>query len=301
MALVFAVMGYLPSYLSGIEYRGGSPREWVRRGLLQRIAARRVGFKYALDSKTSTEELSSLRQAIFVIVPHGQASLGHFLFGAGDVHGFWSQVCPGLERRGLGAGALFKIPLVREYSLALGVVDAGKASARRSLAKGYSITVVPGGVMSQALTVYGEAGMYIRSRKGFCKLALEYGCDIVPVYVFGETLLYRDIPWMKPLAKWLAKKFWIGAPGVIGDKLVLPMRPEHGLVAVVGKPIQVKRLGSIGRPQVEALHKQFLTSLEALFESNKDQYGYGGKRLYDFSEEDKNRPQTDAKSKTMDK
>eukprot|EP00466_Bigelowiella_natans_P017099 jgi/Bigna1/146399/aug1.114_g21107 len=55
-----------------------------------------------------------------------------------------------------------------------------------------SLTVVPGGVMGQAYTRYGEAGMYVKKRKGFCKLALEHGCDIIPVYIFGKLHIGRE-------------------------------------------------------------------------------------------------------------
>ena len=50
----------------------------------------------------------------------------------------------------------------------------------------------PGGEKEQIITVKGRHRLYLLKRKGFCKIALESGASLVPIYVFGETELYVE-------------------------------------------------------------------------------------------------------------
>ena len=45
------------------------------------------------------------------------------------------------------------------------------------------------------LTKYKHNRVFMRSIKGFIKLAVEFGIDIIPYYGFGETDLYRHGMW----------------------------------------------------------------------------------------------------------
>jgi hypothetical protein len=50
--------------------------------------------------------------------------------------------------------------------------------------------VLVGGEHEQMTAKPGRHEIFIKKRKGFIKLALEYGVPIVPAYAFGETDLY---------------------------------------------------------------------------------------------------------------
>lgn len=72
----------------------------------------------------------------------------------------------------------------------LGCVDAGSKTAHHNLKKGRSILIFIGGEREQLLTTPGEHTIFLSNRKGFIKLALEYGTPLVPM-----------VSWVNPAAK----------------------------------------------------------------------------------------------------
>ena len=87
--------------------------------------------------------------------------------------------------RDLVASITLAVPGYRELLMWLGCVDAGKATAKRVLRKGYHMYVLPGGEAEQLMTQYKKHRVYVKRRKGFVKLAVENGASLVPVYAFG--------------------------------------------------------------------------------------------------------------------
>lgn len=67
---------------------------------------------------------------------------------------------------------------------------------------GSSLTIVVGGAAESLSAHPGTADLTLKRRKGFIKLAIRQGADLVPVFSFGEndvrcssllvSLLYRD-------------------------------------------------------------------------------------------------------------
>lgn len=63
----------------------------------------------------------------------------------------------------------------------LGGVDAGSKTAHHNLKIGRSVLIFVGGEREQLLTTPGEHTIFLSGRKGFIKLALEYGTPLVPM------------------------------------------------------------------------------------------------------------------------
>lgn len=124
--------------------------------------------------------------------------------------GKFEEFFPGITHRVLGATPMFWMPGARELSLWMGAVDASRASAERCIRKGHSLTVYPGGCVvhgpimapvaptsltlpfsprsKEIFTTDAESKvnkLTLKSRKGFVKLAMRFGCDLVP----GECAL----------------------------------------------------------------------------------------------------------------
>jgi 2-acylglycerol O-acyltransferase 2 len=62
-----------------------------------------------------------------------------------------------------------------------GCVDAGAKTAHYNLKKGRSILIFVGGEKEQLMTKPNEHKIYLKNRKGFIKLALQYGAHLVPM------------------------------------------------------------------------------------------------------------------------
>lgn len=76
---------------------------------------------------------------------------------------------------------LFNFLTSSQLLLFLGCVDAGAKTASYNLKKNRSIFIYIGGEKEQLMTAYGEQKIYVNNRKGFVKLALQYGAHIVPM------------------------------------------------------------------------------------------------------------------------
>jgi len=83
--------------------------------------------------------------------------------------------------------------------------------------------------MEQFLTEKGKNKIYINTRKGFVKLAVEYGASIYPYYAFGENDLYETVNYFYDLREWIVKKFHVcitlGYNKVLGVRVPFPFCP----------------------------------------------------------------------------
>jgi len=232
--------------------------------------------KMVYDDK---EALQKTKQCIFGAFPHGVVSLHHGLMVT-DADGFVSDF-PNLsceKRRDLGASVVFKIPGYRELLLWLGCVDASRKNAMAILRKGCSLYILPGGELEQMLTREGEHHVYLKTRKGFCKLALEYGVALVPVYSFGETDMYTTYSFLFKLRWWICKNLRMAIPLCRGRGLsIIPRRvPVH---CVVGAPLQVERSERPTPANIDALHQRFCKELERVFNKHKAACGHPSAKL----------------------
>ena len=217
--------------------------------------------------------LSSQYQYIFGVHPHGGFAYNRAVFGFCTQH-FWDQAFPGIPFRVLVATAAFRVPVIRELWLWSYCIDARKTVAIKALNRGYSLLLYPGGVKEQLLTERETHRVYLKDRKGFCKLALQHGCALVPIYMFGETDLYHHWSYCLPFRQWIGDRFGAAVMLLSGSFGLMPYRVP--VTGVVGPPILVKK--SIENPtqkQVNDLHALYVMALRDLFESQKQACGYG--------------------------
>ena len=175
----------------------------------------------------------------------------------------------------LTASAAFKVPVIREMWLWTSCIDASKHVARKALLYRKSLLLYPGGEKEQMLTVKGRHRLFLRSRKGFVKIALESGASLVPIYVFGETDLYDSWSFMLSFRQTLVAKLGVAIPLISGACGLLPHRVP--VAAVVGDEIKVKATPNGREPtqeEVDALHSKYMTALTALFDKHKAAHGY---------------------------
>lgn len=269
-ALLGAVlMAYLPEYFNGAEKKGGNHWEAFQYGEWWKVICGHNPTTIEVE-----KELDNNKQYIFCTFPHGACSVNHF-HTMTNGSGFLTKVYSG-PRRDLCASVLFFFPILREMMLYLGCVDASSTTAKHNLKLGRSLLILIGGEKEQLMTRPNEHKIYIRSRKGFVKLALEYGADIVPMYVFGENELYEVSSFLMGFRKWLQRSFHIGLPVAFGWKnTLLPLPKPLGIE--IGAPIAVKKLqnADISNDDVDKLHELFMKEMSRLFDRTKHKYDVG--------------------------
>jgi len=82
-----------------------------------------------------TQELPPTRKYIFGYHPHGIISMGAFAAFSTEALGF-SQLFPGIKNALLTLDTNFKIPIYRDYALAMGLASVSKESCENLLSKG---------------------------------------------------------------------------------------------------------------------------------------------------------------------
>lgn len=131
------------------------------------------------------EMLSGRRNYLFVLQPHGALSFGGI---ASAVHGTIPELRGRLATA--VADAVLYTPIVKHVLGIFGLISASKKSMQRTLRKkgiDGSIVLYVGGMAELFLSCDQEERLYLNKRKGFIKLALSEGVDVVPVYLFGNT------------------------------------------------------------------------------------------------------------------
>lgn len=213
-------------------------------------------------------------QFILGVFPHGLNADFRIL-----VDGLLPDAMPGASVRTLAATILFCLPVVREMALWTGCVDASKQVARRCLRYGLSLFIFPGGQQEQLRTTCGEELVFVQRRKGFVKLALEFGVPLVPAYVFGASDLYRTSHWALwtrlSILKYLGISITLGT-GCYGS-WCCPLPVDTTMV--LGEPIPVSQVDEPSADQVDRVHAQFVAALQQLFDKHKEEMGYGDRTL----------------------
>ncbi|KAK4170112.1 diacylglycerol acyltransferase-domain-containing protein [Cladorrhinum sp. PSN259] len=234
-----------------------------------------------------THDLPPTRKYIFGYHPHGIISHGAFAAFATEGLGF-SEKFPGITNSLLTLDSNFRIPIYRDYILAFGIQSVSKESITNILTTGgqngegmgRAVTIVVGGARESLEAEPNTMNLVLADRKGFVKVAIQTGADLVPVLAFGENDLYdqvspKDHPWLDKIQKWALRTLKFTMPFLHGrgifnyDVGLMPYR--RPLNVVVGRPIMVeqRKEGEIENEEVERLHREYVGELERMWEAYK--------------------------------
>ncbi|KAL1983928.1 hypothetical protein VTN96DRAFT_9781 [Rasamsonia emersonii] len=241
-----------------------------------------------------TECLPPTRKYIFGYHPHGIISHGAFAAFATEALGF-SQLFPGITNTLLTLDSNFRIPFYREYAMAMGLASVSRESCENLLTKGgtdgkgmgRAITIVVGGARESLDAQPGSLRLVLKRRKGFVKLAIRTGADLVPVLGFGENELYEQVnseqhPIIHKFQMLVKKTMGFTIPlfharGVFNyDVGLMPYR--RPLNIVVGRPIRVVQhqdKNDIDDNYVDELHAKYVQELQRLWEEWRDIFAVG--------------------------
>ena len=137
------------------------------------------------------DQLDSVKgeRVLLGIHPHGVYPIGGVLMYAGASP--LLQRHPWLRIRPCSASVLFRVPLVREYLLWTGHLDASRRTVSRHMKRAADdIALCPGGEKEALATRNGQERVLLLGRAGFVRLACMHGYQLVPTYAFGQNELF---------------------------------------------------------------------------------------------------------------
>lgn len=146
---------------------------------------------------------------------------------------------------------------------------------------GRAITIVIGGARESLDAQPYSLRLVLRRRKGFVKMAIRTGADLVPVLAFGENDLYDQFsaethPNVHKFQLLVKKVMGFTIPlfharGVFNyDVGLMPYRQPLNIV--VGRPIKVAQSSKPTQEEIDRIHEEYVTELERVWETWKDEF-----------------------------
>ncbi|KAG7516852.1 hypothetical protein JOB18_042000 [Solea senegalensis] len=222
-----------------------------------------------------TAELNPNKNYILGCHPHGIMSAGAFVCFGTESCGF-SDTFPGLRACLAVLAGLFRIPFFRDYIMSAGLYPVSKPSLGHLLSKsgkGNAVVIVIGGAAESLASSPGINTVFVKQRKGFVRVALEFGADLVPVYSFGENELFRQVIFSEGSISRRIQDLFKSVMGFapclfVGERMaILPYRSP--VTTVVGSPIPVPKVVSPTEEEVDRYHKLYMEGLSKLFHEHK--------------------------------
>ncbi|MBN3294411.1 DGAT2 acyltransferase, partial [Polypterus senegalus] len=260
--------------------KGGRRSEWVRNWTVWKHF--RDYFPIRL---IKTHTLLPSRNYIFGYHPHGIFCFGAFCNFGTEATGF-SKKFPGIRPHLATLSGNFRLPLLRDYLLSGGICPVNRKAIDYILSKsgtGNAVVIVVGGAAESLDCTPGKNVVTLKSRKGFVKLALQQGADLVPVYSFGENEVYKQIifeegSWGRNLQKKFQKIMGF-APclfhgcGMFSANTWGIVPYSMSINTVVGEPITVPKIENPTQEEIDQYHDLYIHSLIKLFEKYKTKFG----------------------------
>eukprot|EP00455_Lapot_gusevi_P014785 TRINITY_DN17439_c0_g1_i1.p1 TRINITY_DN17439_c0_g1~~TRINITY_DN17439_c0_g1_i1.p1 ORF type:complete len:409 (-),score=58.41 TRINITY_DN17439_c0_g1_i1:87-1313(-) len=221
-------------------------------------------------------QLQADRTYLFGFHPHG---IYPYSIVWGALSRQWRQKYPGVEMDGLGASVLLAIPFLRDVGMWLGGRDVSREAIVHALSHQRSVCLVPGGQaeMRESRSNLPEIAIVTR-HKGFIRLAIQQGVDLVPIFSFGEHDLFDNV-YLPKVQKWFLYRVGFGYPHFPYGRWFLPFPRARPITMAIGEPIPVQQNPDPTPEEIDRIHAQYYDALQKLFDQYKVEAGYGHCKL----------------------
>jgi 1-acyl-sn-glycerol-3-phosphate acyltransferase len=225
-------------------------------------------FEYEQIHETSPvdtrKEILNGKNYLLVMQPHGSISFVSIASAIAATDAFRGTMPTAV------ADALLYTPILKHVLGIFGLVSASKQSVQKQLKKKGPegcVVLYVGGMAELFLSCENEEKVYLKSRKGFVKLALQSGVDIVPVYLFGNTNVLSVLK--TGVLAYLSRKLQVSLTYIWG-RWLLPIPRDCKLLYVAGQPLGMPKLENPSNEEIDKWHSKYCHEVERLFEKYKE-------------------------------
>jgi len=235
-------------------------------------------FDYNEELETSDDELRKMakegKKVIVATVPHGVISFVGLCC--------WVNAPDDLRRiKTAVASSLLYIPILKNVMGIFGLTSASASNLKKHFKKDGvdgSIVVYIGGIAELFKSSRKDERLHLANRKGFIKLALREGVDILPAYFFGNTSVLTVMK-TGPLAN-LSRKIQAALTYFWG-KFYLPIPRDEKLLYARGRPLGLPHIPEPTQEDIDKWHAKYCEEITRLFEKYKEKVPmYKHKQLY---------------------
>jgi len=228
-----------------LTFRGSPERTGIREVPLSRRGGALVGhisdtlYDYFQGRIVSEEELRSDGLYVMGFHPHGVMPLTPFwMLNCSE----WRRSFPGVVVSPLTAYACHVVPVIRDLAQWMGCRDVSRESFKQALREGRSCLVVPGGQaeMLESKSTIDDIIVHTKHR-GFIRLAMQAGAELVPVLSFGEVDVMDNIS-CPSVQQWFLQHVGIAFPHSPYGAWGLPIPRRRRITVVIGKSIKIPHI-----------------------------------------------------------
>jgi len=222
---------------------------------------------------TDAEMRSSGKNYILGAHPHGVftfAGVCAAIVSMTEKDGFGRRNC---KEAPTAAGTVIKVfPILKDVLGIFGTLDAsGKTLSKRlgrPPAAGHTSSVILyiGGMLELFFSSPKNEAVFLTGRKGFIKLAMREGADVIPIYMFGNTTVLSALTW-GPLAA-LSRKLGVSVT-IFWGRFGLPLPNPVKIVYARGRPIGLPHIKDPKAEDVDKWHAVYCEKLTELFDAYK--------------------------------
>jgi hypothetical protein len=233
----------------------------ILRRLIESVGVENVAVAYVDESLIDPK-----KQYLCGLHPHGALCLGALSWGCKTLNGD-----PPANRFSCVADVLLQLPIIGTLLSMGGGRSVAGTNVEKLLRSGESVAIWPGGIFEQLSTSHLKEVVYFQPNKGFIRVAIKFGIDLVPTYVFGENQIFKMF---EDGGKPKTTGYYVAPfPGIDFAEFARTLSTRKKDIAVViGEPIQVAKNETPTDEEVDKVFDQYIVGLEKAFYTFRDEY-----------------------------